>query len=113
MSAVFSRRELLGAATTSPWTKDFRHLKSFPRHWLKRSNIRGDPVLKSVRPADRIKYWNIVPGDQIRVLGDKTRTLREVLSINRISNRVFVRGTPNVSSSSVSFCAVSGTLGIL
>ncbi|KAF7432834.1 hypothetical protein PC9H_004777 [Pleurotus ostreatus] len=95
MSAVFSRRELLGAATTSPWTKDFRHLKSFPRHWLKRSNIRGDPVLKSVRPADRIKYWNIVPGDQIRVLGDKTRTLREVLSINRISNRVFVRGTPN------------------
>ncbi|KAJ8475470.1 hypothetical protein ONZ45_g15595 [Pleurotus djamor] len=93
--SVFSRRELLQAATTSPWTKDFRHLRGFPRHWLKRSNIRGDPVLKSVRPADRIKYWNIVPGDQIRILGDKSGVLREVLSINRISNRVFVRGAPN------------------
>ncbi|KAL0949189.1 hypothetical protein HGRIS_009267 [Hohenbuehelia grisea] len=90
--SAFSRRELINAATTSPWTKDFRHLQSIPRHWFRRSNIRGDAVLKSVRPADRIKWWNIVPGDQIRVLGEKDTGLREVLSINRISNRVFVRG---------------------
>jgi hypothetical protein len=63
----------------------------FPKKWLKRFSIR-DPVIKSVRPADRIKYWNVVPGDQIRLLGDKTNTLHEVLSINKISNRVFVKG---------------------
>lgn len=63
---------------------------------MKRSTPR-DPVIKSVRPRDRIKYWNVVPGDQIRLIGDRTNTLHEVLSINRISNRVFVKGTANVS----------------
>ncbi|KAG5654677.1 hypothetical protein H0H81_009926 [Sphagnurus paluster] len=60
----------------------------------KKYSIR-DPVIKSVRPKDRIKYWNVVPGDQIRLLGDKKNTLHEVLSINRFSNRVFVKGVVN------------------
>ncbi|KAF8665752.1 hypothetical protein AX16_000200 [Volvariella volvacea WC 439] len=90
----FTRRQLLNATTTYPWTTDFRHLLPIPRFWLKRTSVR-DPVIKSVRPRDRIKYWNVVPGDQIRLLGDKTNTLHEVLSINRISNRVFVKGTVN------------------
>lgn len=67
---------------------------------MKRTSIR-DPVIKSVRPKDRIKYWNVVPGDQIRLLGDKKNTLHEVLSINRISNRVFVKGVVNVSLDSL------------
>jgi hypothetical protein len=92
---TFTRRQLLNAATTNPWTTDFRHLLPFPKKWLKRST-RRDPVIKSVRPRDRIKYWNVVAGDQIRLLGDKSNTLHEVLSINRISNRVFVKGAVNV-----------------
>jgi len=95
---TFTRNQLIHAATTSPWTKDFRHLLPIPRNWLRRTSIR-DPVIKSVRPKDLIKYWNVVPGDQIRLLGDKENTLHEVLSINRISNRVFVRGVANVSRS--------------
>jgi len=90
----FTRRQLLGATTTKPWTTDFRHLLSIPKKWMKRTSIR-DPLIKSVRPRDRIKYWNVVPGDQIRLLGDKKNTLHEVLSINRISNRVFVKGVVN------------------
>lgn len=93
-SNAFSRRQLLNAVTTSPWTTDFRHLLPIPKQWMKRSTPR-DPVIKSVRPRDRIKYWNVVPGDQIRLIGDRTNTLHEVLSINRISNRVFVKGTAN------------------
>jgi len=89
----------LGATTTRPWTTNFKHLLPIPRKWLKRTSIR-DPVIKAARPDDRIKYWNIVPGDQIRLLGDKSNTLHEVLSINRISNRVFVKGTANVGEES-------------
>jgi len=62
-----------------------------------------DPRIKSVRPKDRIKYWNVVPGDQIRLLGDKTNTLHEVLSINKVSNRVFVKGASVVSLSFLCF----------
>ncbi|KAF7776307.1 hypothetical protein Agabi119p4_4700 [Agaricus bisporus var. burnettii] len=58
---------------------------------MKRFTVR-DPVIKSVKPKDRIKYWNVVPGDQIRLLGDSSNRLHEVLSINKISNRVFVKG---------------------
>ncbi|KAF8897200.1 hypothetical protein BD779DRAFT_1638600 [Infundibulicybe gibba] len=90
----FTRRQLVNAATTRPWTTDFRHLLPIPKKWMKRTSIR-DSVIKSVRPRDRIKYWNVVPGDQIRLLGDKENTLHEVLSINRISNRVFVKGVVN------------------
>ena len=49
--------------------------------------------MKSVKPKDRIKWWNIVPGDQVRLLGDTEGTIHEVLSINRLSNRVFLKNT--------------------
>ncbi|KXN87948.1 hypothetical protein AN958_07958 [Leucoagaricus sp. SymC.cos] len=88
----YTRLQLIRGATTSPWTTNFRHLLPFPKKWLKRIGGR-EQIIKSVRPKDRIKYWNVVPGDQIRLLGDKTNTLHEVLSINKISNRVFVKGT--------------------
>ncbi|KAG6833856.1 hypothetical protein H0H87_011790 [Tephrocybe sp. NHM501043] len=68
-----------------------------PKKFLKRFSIR-DPIVKAVRPRDRIKYWNIVPGDQIRLLGDQKNTLHEVLSINRFSNRVFVKGQANTGA---------------
>jgi len=93
-----TRQQLIHGAVNSPWTTNFRHMEGFPKKWLKRTSMR-DPKIKSVRPKDRIKYWNVVPGDQIRLLGDKTNTLHEVLSINKVSNRVFVKGTSVVSLS--------------
>ncbi|KZP12071.1 hypothetical protein FIBSPDRAFT_1050239 [Athelia psychrophila] len=86
------RRELLKATTTSPFTRDFRHLLKFPRYWLTRQSFR-EPIIKSVRPSDRIKFWNVVPGDKIADLRDPSKKLYEVLSINKLSNKVFLKGT--------------------
>ncbi|KAF4619461.1 hypothetical protein D9613_005417 [Agrocybe pediades] len=88
----FTKRNALNATTQSGITTHFNHLRSIPRAWLIRRS-KYDPKLKSVRPADRIKWWNIVPGDQVRLRGDKNNTIREVLSINKLSNRVFLKGT--------------------
>ncbi|RXW25850.1 hypothetical protein EST38_g66 [Candolleomyces aberdarensis] len=90
----FTRRTAIDATTTSPYLTNLNHLRTIPKSWLKRRSI-YDPKLKSVRTPDRIRYWNIVPGDQVRVRGDKTNALHEVLSINRLSNRVFVKGASN------------------
>ncbi|TFK56131.1 hypothetical protein OE88DRAFT_1804899 [Heliocybe sulcata] len=88
------KAQVVRAATSSPVTRDFRHLDSVPRWWLGRSSF-SDPVSKAVKVKDRIKYWNIVPGDQVRVLGEREGTVREVLSINRFSNRVYLRAARN------------------
>ncbi|KAF6762819.1 hypothetical protein DFP72DRAFT_877023 [Ephemerocybe angulata] len=90
----FTRRTAIDATTTSPYLTNLNHLLTVPRAWLKRRSI-YDPKLKSVRTKDRIRFWNIVPGDQIRLRGDKSNTLHEVLSVNRLSNRVFVKGASN------------------
>ncbi|KAF9482456.1 hypothetical protein BDN70DRAFT_875005 [Pholiota conissans] len=87
-----TQRTALAATTQNPALTNFNHLRSIPRAWLIRRS-KYDPKLKSVRPADRIKWWNIVPGDQIRLRGDKEATIHEVLSINRLSNRVFLKNT--------------------
>ncbi|KZT27001.1 hypothetical protein NEOLEDRAFT_1131498 [Neolentinus lepideus HHB14362 ss-1] len=96
MSKVTSlrRNQLVRAATSSPVLRDFRHLDSIPRWWLKRTSFH-DPTSKAVQTHDRIKYWNIVPGDQVRVLGDREGMVREVLSINRFANRVYLRAPKN------------------
>jgi hypothetical protein len=91
-----SRLQVLRATTTSPWTKDFRHMGPIPRHWMRRKTTQ-DPYIKAVPPKQRIKFWNIVPGDQIRVKGDPEGAIHEVLSVNRISNRVFLKGISKVS----------------
>ncbi|KDR83464.1 hypothetical protein GALMADRAFT_235622 [Galerina marginata CBS 339.88] len=93
----FTKRNALNAATQFSATTHFNHLRNIPRAWLIRRS-KHDPKLKSVRPADRIKWWNIVPGDQIRLRGDKDSTIHEVLSINRLSNRVFLKNTAEEST---------------
>jgi hypothetical protein len=91
----FTRRAAIDATTTSPYLTNFNHLLTIPKVWRSRNALR-DPKLKSVRTRDRIRCWNIVPGDQIRIRGDKSNTLHEVLSVNRLSNRVFVKGASTV-----------------
>lgn len=45
---------------------------------------------------DRIKYWNIVPGDTIADRNDPSKQLREVLGINKLSNKVFLKKAGDV-----------------
>lgn len=98
-----TRRTALNATTKNPALCNFNHLRSIPRTWLIRRS-KNDPKLKSVRVTDRIKFWNIVPGDHIRLRGDEDNTIHEVLSINRLSNRVFLKGPASVRAKNLS-CA--------
>ncbi|KAI9448342.1 hypothetical protein H4582DRAFT_2107679 [Lactarius indigo] len=86
-----SAAQIRGAITSSPWTKDFFHLQPFPLSHLKRYSFE-DILVKAAKPKDRIKYWNIVPGDRVRIIGDKEGKLLEVAKINKLSNRVFLKG---------------------
>lgn len=91
MPVGWRKFQALRAATSSPWTKDLRHVgATFPRSWSLRFTFK-DASFKAVPVKDRIKWWNIVPGDQVRVLGAKEGTLREVTRINKLSNRVLLR----------------------
>ena len=83
--------QVRNAVTTSRFTRDFNHLQSFPRYWLKRFSF-SDPNVKAAKPKDRVKYWNIVPGDQVRVIGDAQNKILEVAKINRLTNRVYLKG---------------------
>ncbi|KAI6164988.1 hypothetical protein EDD17DRAFT_1506334 [Pisolithus thermaeus] len=90
-SMPFSRFQLLRATTRSPWTRDFRHLLPVPKHFAIKQSF-YDPGVKAVRVKDRIKFWNVVPGDRVRIRGDGSGMIHEVLSINRFTNRVYLKG---------------------
>lgn len=85
------------------------HLQPFPRVWTKRSSW-ADPHLKPAKPADRIKWWNIVPGDQIRLLGENQGGVHEVLSINRLTSRVYLKGATEVRYTSPMSAAVTSQI---
>lgn len=79
----------LGLRTT-PRLTNFDHMLETPfrvRQPLDGGRIKVAPL------KDRIKFWNIVPGDQIRLRHKDTDKIQEVLSINRLLNRVHVKGT--------------------
>ncbi|PSR73590.1 hypothetical protein PHLCEN_2v10509 [Hermanssonia centrifuga] len=91
MSGHYSKTQAFLAVTNSPWTRDHRHVTAIiPRAWTRRM-IWKDPRINDVKPKDRIKWWNVVPGDQVRVLGDKEGSIREVFRINKLSNRVYLK----------------------
>ena len=83
--------QIRGALTSNPWTRDFLHLQPFPVNRLKRYSF-ADSSLKAVKPKDRIKYWNVIPGDRVRIIGDKEGRVLEVAKINKLSNRVYLKG---------------------
>jgi hypothetical protein len=84
--------QIRGAVTSNPWTKDFRHLQPFPVNYLKRYSFK-DMRVRAAKPKDRIKYWNIVPGDRVRIRGDKDGKILEVAKINKLSNFIYLKGT--------------------
>ncbi|KAI0002949.1 hypothetical protein BJV74DRAFT_876357 [Russula compacta] len=93
-SVGWSTAQVRGAITSNPLTKDFRHLQPFPLSYLKRYSFK-DILVKAAKPQDRIKYWNIVPGDRVRIIGDKEGKVLEVAKINKLSNRIYLKGTTN------------------
>lgn len=98
VTKMLGKNEVFQAWTASPYTKTFRHLLPYNRHWERRVTFR-DPIVKSAKPKDRIKYWNIVPGDQVRIRGEESRIIYEVMSINKLSNQVRLKVPSSVSRS--------------
>jgi hypothetical protein len=81
--------------TTARVTKDFRHLvagSSFRQRSRIPTKLSTQPNYP--KPSDRIKYWNIVPGDFVRVVrgAHADNEKREVLSIDKARNLVNVKG---------------------
>ncbi|KAI5124173.1 hypothetical protein M0805_000980 [Coniferiporia weirii] len=87
-----SRSEAHKVFVTSKNTTNFRHLLPVakPRHLVVPNHLdrSPDPVL----PRDRIKWWNIVPGDQVRVMAERDARVREVKGVNKFANRVYIEG---------------------
>ncbi|KAJ6627476.1 hypothetical protein B0H10DRAFT_1994742 [Mycena sp. CBHHK59/15] len=86
-------RDKLRLGTVSPWTTNFHHLRRIPRHL--RSGSKGmsdafnpDKKDKMDFPKNRIKFWNVVPGDMVRIRGRYGNTLRQVYRIRRLENIV-------------------------
>jgi hypothetical protein len=98
----YRRSEVTTIVTKDPWTKDFKHILPIPRSWSKADE--GHSAVKTIPAKDRIKYWNIVPGDKIRIRGDRSRMIHEVLAINKLRNRVHLKNTATVCATST--CSV-------
>ncbi|GJE84695.1 hypothetical protein PsYK624_007710 [Phanerochaete sordida] len=90
-NAIVSRWDVL-LSNFTPYTRDLRHVTAVvPRLWKKQRFSFYEPKYKDVKPKDRIKWWNIVPGDEVRLRGDPEGMVRQVSSVNRFTNRVFLR----------------------
>ncbi|KAG8911317.1 hypothetical protein FRC01_005779 [Tulasnella sp. 417] len=96
MSRLRAAREH-AVTTKSTLTRDFKHLLSPTKlHGYAASVLVREPR-PGVRQEDRIKHWNIVPGDKVRIINgpyaDKN-AVREVASINKLTNKVYIKGLP-------------------
>ncbi|KIJ32340.1 hypothetical protein M422DRAFT_184625 [Sphaerobolus stellatus SS14] len=87
-----------------PWSKSFNHLQDLPPRMKKmlakyphKKSAEEErlSVLRQIVPVkDRIKLWNIVPGDMIRVCGEEDN-IRQVFGVNKFKNLVYLRNTKN------------------
>ena len=84
-------KELAYAASTQAFTRNLRHLLPVPRFLVKGPFLPGQNKPKDTKPKDRIKSWNIVPGDFVRLRGDTAGSVREVHRVNKLSNRVILK----------------------
>jgi hypothetical protein len=81
--------------TDSRVTRNFRHLVMGPT-FRQRSRFptKLAPSPNYPKPSDRIKYWNIVPGDFVRVVrgAHASDERHEVLSVDKTRNLVNLKG---------------------
>ncbi|KAI0773813.1 hypothetical protein C8Q74DRAFT_1266795 [Fomes fomentarius] len=89
--ATISAKELAYAVTTQAFTRNFRHLLPVPRFLVRGPLLPGQSRPKDTKPKDRIQYWNIVPGDFVKLRGDTKGTVHEVFRVNKLSNRVILK----------------------
>ncbi|KAG8900024.1 hypothetical protein FRB99_006299 [Tulasnella sp. 403] len=92
---------LQNTLTSSPLTRDFRHILSpIKLHGYGIQRRLREPY-RGVTVRDRIKHWNIVPGDKVRIISgpnaDKD-SIRQVASVDKLTNRVFIKGLPQRGS---------------
>ncbi|CCM05654.1 uncharacterized protein FIBRA_07884 [Fibroporia radiculosa] len=85
-----TKAQVRNAFASFGFTRDFKHLQPIPRWWKRRDPYTEKPI-HFTKPKDRIKYWNIVPGDQVRLLGDPAGTIYQVNMVNKLSNRVMLK----------------------
>lgn len=90
--------------TLSRVTKHFGHLTSGPKYY-QRTRIPSvlNPRPNIPKPSDRIKYWNIVPGDFVRVVqgAHADSQKREVLSVDKIRNTVRLKGIGRINAGNI------------
>ncbi len=90
---------IMNRSTTSRITADFKHLARtkgssgvYKAHARKQNPLAAKPT--DAHPEDRIKWWNIVPGDRVRIVRgpykDSNRIV-EVLSVNKYKNSVMFK----------------------
>ncbi|KAJ7638489.1 hypothetical protein FB45DRAFT_1132403 [Roridomyces roridus] len=92
-------KDKLQQGSRLPWTTNFNHMRFVPKRL--RSNkwnwdaFNPDQKNDVVIPQERVKFWNIVPGDKVRVRGRYGNKLREVFKIRRLENIVEFRSPAN------------------
>lgn len=96
MSRLRAAREH-AATTKSTLTRDFKHLLAPTKLHGYASSVLVREPRPGVRQHDRIKHWNIVPGDKVRIINgpyaDKN-AVREVAGVNKLTNKVYIKGLP-------------------
>ncbi|KIY71808.1 hypothetical protein CYLTODRAFT_389765 [Cylindrobasidium torrendii FP15055 ss-10] len=79
------------ATSSTQFVSHFQHLMPIHYKTLKDSAKYTEMRTPKVTAAkDRIKYWNIVPGDQVHIRGDPSNGIHTVKAVNRFTNRVFM-----------------------
>ncbi|KAJ7755652.1 hypothetical protein DFH07DRAFT_821313 [Mycena maculata] len=86
-------RDTLRQGTRIPWTTNFDHMRTIPKKIRNVSKWQSDAFNPNSRdnlviPRERVKFWNIVPGDRVRVRGRYGNVLRDVFRIRRLENIV-------------------------
>ena len=88
-------KELAFAASPQAFTRHFRHLLPVPRFLVRGPFMPGQSKPKDTKLKDRIKLWNFVPGDFVKLKGDTKGVLHEVHRVNKLSNRVILKREMN------------------
>ncbi|TDL29061.1 hypothetical protein BD410DRAFT_757730 [Rickenella mellea] len=77
--------------TKDRFTRNFRHMLEIDKKILRRIPKGAEQAPKIVPSSSRIKWWNIVTGDQVRDIQKKDGSVREVIACSKLTNEVFVK----------------------
>ncbi|KDQ14100.1 hypothetical protein BOTBODRAFT_159628 [Botryobasidium botryosum FD-172 SS1] len=75
---------------SGPLTRNFRHM--IPLSKRARRLMPKKALKKEVPVDDRIKYWNLVPGDRVRIKGENKDKIVTILSVDKFKNQLLLKG---------------------